>query len=316
MNKFIQFRSKSTAKSAPAKEPNLEISTARSISPPPSNRSNQNSIENYSFHLPKQSPSIKTSNRPQTATNDQVSSSPSSFQRNSTVRQTMPVNPQNQRHTSASTTSNNIDSNQTTPNVYMNKSFILRQQHSNLSPATSKPTQQQQQIASKSSSNQPLKSTISTQLTSASSSVTNSSGQMNRAVELRRARAQAKIEELSQRTKNQLKKPTHQIDIMSASWHSSASSTSKKDATNLRSNPRPTAKTNTAPQREDLYATRTISSAANQRSLSISPNPLGETPLRYGKAIVSNTRDEQNKRMTASTYSIEGVKKMFFYQLG
>jgi hypothetical protein len=260
----------------------------QSVYIPTSNRSNQNSTDNYSFHLQKQSPTAKTSIRPQIVINNQVPSSASSFQRNSVVRQTVPGNSQNQRPTSASSATNSIDSNQTPTNltnVYMNKSFILRQQRSNL---TSKPV-----------SRQPLKSTPSVP------STTNPSGQMNRAVELRRARAQAKIEELTHRTKKQLTKPTPQIDIMSASWHSSASSTTKKDLTN----PRATARTNAAPQRQDLYSTRTISSSPYHRSSSTSPNPPAEKPSRYRKVMRSSITDEQNQRMTASTYSIEGVKK-------
>ena len=123
--------------------------------------------------------------------------------------------------------------------VYMNKSFALRRQRSNLVPSTSKPVQQQQQqqtVSKPLPTRQLLKPTPS--IPSTSLSTNNSSGQTNRAVELRRARAQAKIEELAQRTRQQLQKTEQHNDIMSASWHSNASSTSKKDISHLRSNPR------------------------------------------------------------------------------
>jgi len=102
-----------------------------------------------------------------------------------------------------------------------------------LTPSTSKPL-----------SRQPLKSLPS---------ANNSGNQTNRAVELRRARAQAKIEELSQRSKKQFHKSNHPIDVMSASWHSNASSTNKKDFANIRT----TTKTN-IPPKQDLSVTRTI----------------------------------------------------------
>ena len=91
--------------------------------------------------------------------------------------------------------------------------------------------------------------------------------QTNRAVELRRARAQAKIEELAQRTKKQFYKPHQQLDVMSASWHSHASSNNKFTL-------RTTVKTKPATQKEDLSATRTISSSLQQRSLTNSPVPV------------------------------------------
>jgi len=124
----------------------------------------------------------------------------------------------------------------------------------------------------------------------------NSNNQTNRAVELRRARAQAKIEELSQRTKKQSYKPSPQIDIMSASWHSNASNPNKKDFTNLRT----TASKVTAPKQQDLSATRTISSSLYHRSSSASSNPP------------EGRHDQQYAQMSKSTYSIDEVNKIVF----
>jgi hypothetical protein len=59
---------------------------------------------------------------------------------------------------------------------------------------------------------------------------------------------------------------------MSASWHSNASSTNKKDFANFRT----TAKTNVPPKQQDLSVTRTISSSLHHRSSSASPNPFEE----------------------------------------
>jgi hypothetical protein len=130
-----------------------------------------------------------------------------------------------------------------TDKITSNKSFLLRQQRSHVTS---------------------LKST--------------SNNQTNRAVQLRRARAQAKIDELAQRTKKQLYKPNQQMDSMSASWHSHASNNNK-------SNLRTTLKTKPVPEKEDLSTTRTISS-----SLSNVPIPVNN----------------------ASTCSIEGVSRLAF----
>jgi len=77
---------------------------------------------------------------------------------------------------------------------------------------------------------------------------------------------------------------------MSASWHSHASNTSKRNSLHLRSNPRAnttTTNNNLSTQKQDLLKTRTISStSSHHRSSSASPNPLGElTPKasRYRK---------------------------------
>jgi len=277
---------------------NLEILKSQSSSPPLSARSNQGITENYYTQPRKKPSSDKTSIRPHTAINDQPHSA-SSFVRNSPIRQTVPVNAQYQRPTVSSAIINNNDGNETTSNltkVYANKSFILRQQRSNLLPSTPKMIQQQQ--------------TISKHTTSILSSITNSSGQTNRAVELRRANAQAKIEELSQRTRKHLHKPNQPSDIMSVSWHSNGSSTSK---TNLRSDPQ-TARSNIAPERQDMLTTRTISSSSNNRSTSESPNRLDGTSSRYRKAMISSFTDSQHsQRMTASTSSIGGVNKHFVF---
>ncbi len=278
---------------------NLEILKSQSSSPPLSARSNQGITEKY-YTQPRKKPSAKTSIQPHTTINDQPHSA-SSFVRNSPIRQTVPANAHYQRQTISSAMINNNDGNETTSNltkVYANKSFILRQQRSNLLPSTPKMIQQQQ--------------TISKHTTSILSSITNSSGQTNRAVELRRANAQAKIEELSQRTRKHLHKPNQPSDIMSASWHSNGSSTSK---TNLRSDPRPT-RSNIAPERQDMLATRTISSSSNNRSTSASPNRLDETSSRYRKAMISSFTDsQQSQRMAASTSSIGGVSKRFVFNI-
>ncbi len=255
--------------------------------------------------------------------NDQTYSSP--FQRNTSIRQTMPANTQYNRPMSSSTTTTNkylddnddiLSSHPSLTKVYMNKSFALRRQRSNLVPSTSKPVQQPQQTVSKPLlARQLLKPTTS--IPSTSLSVNNSSGQTNRAVELRRARAQAKIEELAQRTRQQLQKTEQHNDIMSASWHSNASNTSKKDYSHLRSNPRSTNNNNNnlSSQKQDMLKTRTITSS-HHRSSSASPNPLGETTTRtttktskHRKQMTSSVTDEsQYQKMNGSTYS-EGVNK-------
>jgi len=238
----------------------------------------------------------------------------------------MPANTQYNRPLSSSTTNKYLDENEeilsshpSLTKVYMNKSFALRRQRSNLVPSTSKPVQQQQQQQTVSKpllTRQLLKPTPS--IPSTSLSVNNTSGQTNRAVELRRARAQAKIEELAQRTRQQLQKTEQHNDIMSASWHSNASSTSKKDISNLRSNPRSN-NNYLASQRQDMLKTRTIasSSSTHHRSSSASPNPLGETTTKtskYRKTMASSVTDEsQFQKMNGSTYS-EGVSQEILFE--
>src|SRR5262249_38242030 len=142
------------------------------------------------------------------------------------VRQTMPASTQYNRPISSSTTTNKyhddseeiLSSHPSLTKVYMNKSFALRRQRSNLIPSAPKPVQQHQQqsaVSKPSPTRQLLKPTTTT-----STLTNNAPGQTNRAVELRRARAQAKIEELAQRTRQQLQKTEQHNDIMSASWHS------------------------------------------------------------------------------------------------
>jgi hypothetical protein len=332
---MILFRPKSATSN---KDTNIEFSSKKSPSPPPppplSARSNQSDTDKYSFRLQQQtrnhdskqpnsdhtSSSSKSSLRPHTAVHDQTYSS-SSFQRNSSIRQTMPANSQYQRTSLSTSTTNRypddtdetLSSHPSLTKVYMNKSFALRRQRSNLTPATtSKPIQQQQQqpIISKAlPSRQLLKATPT--IPSSSSLVNSSSGQTNRAVELRRARAQAKIEELAQRTRQQLQKTEQHHDVMSSSWHSNASSTSKKDLSHLRSNVRSINNNNTSSQRQDLLKTRTISSSSvHHRSSSASPNPMGEITPKYRKAMISSVTDEsQYQRMNGSTYS-EGVREI------
>jgi hypothetical protein len=240
----------------------------------------------------------------------------------------MPANTQYNRPLSSSTTNKYLDDNEeilsshpSLTKVYMNKSFALRRQRSNLVPSTSKPVQQpstsqpQQTISKALPTRQLLKPT--TTIASTSLSTNNSTGQTNRAVELRRARAQAKIEELAQRTRQQLQKTEQHNDIMSASWHSNASNTSKKDYSHLRSNPRSTNNNNNnlSSQKQDMLKTRTITSS-HHRSSSASPNPLGETTTRtttktskHRKQMTSSVTDEsQYQKMNGSTYS-EGVNK-------
>jgi hypothetical protein len=232
----------------------------------------------------------------------------------------MPANTQYNRPLSSST-NKYLDENEeilsshpSLTKVYMNKSFALRRQRSNLVPSTSKPIQQQQQTVPKPlPTRQLLKATPS--VPSTSLSVNNSNGQTNRAVELRRARAQAKIEELAQRTRHQLQKTEQHTDIMSASWHSNASTSSKKDLSHLRSNPRSNNNHNLPSQKQDLLKTRTISSSSHHRSSSASPNPLGEPTTRtskYRKAMVSSVTDETKyQRMNGSLYH-EGVGEESF----
>lgn len=337
------FRQKPTATVVPTKDTNFEIISKKPPpSPPLSNRSNQSETERYSFRLqqqpirqqePKQPPllhqkpslhnsdfvpsSTKSTVRSHISTNDQVSSSP--FQRTSTVRQTMPATTQYNRPLASSTTAATkylddndemLSSHPSLTKVYMNKSFALRRQRSNFAPTTNKPVQQPpppppQQIVSKAlPTRQQLKPTTSVPTTSLTAN--SGTGQTNRAVELRRARAQAKIEELAQRTRHQLQKTEQHNDIMSASWHSNASSSSRKDGLPVRSNVR---SSNVNPPKQDLLKTRTIAST-HHRSSSASPNPLGEPTTKaskYRKSMVSSVTDEsQYQRMNGSTYS-EGV---------
>ncbi|CAF0776324.1 unnamed protein product [Rotaria sp. Silwood1] len=355
-----QWKPKSTTSVVPTKDINFEVPSKSSPSSPPlSARSNQSDTEKFSFHLQQQpirrldskqqssssnlKPSVNNSDyipssskpslRPHTIINDQTNSSP--FQRNSSIRQTMPANTHYNRQLLASkitATTKYVDdneeissSNPSLTKVYMNKSFALRRQHANLTPSTSKPVQQQQQQQQQHTISKPLptrqilKPTTSVQSASIPSttlSINNSNGQTNRAVELRRARAQAKIEELAQRTRRQLQKTELPNDIMSASWHSNASSTSKKDFSHLRVNPRSTITTtnnnnnNISTQKQDLLKTRTISSTSHHRSSSASPNPLGETTitktLKYRKPMVSSvTSESQYQKMNGSYYSEE-----------
>jgi hypothetical protein len=233
----------------------------------------------------------------------------------------MPANTQYNRPSSSSTTNKYLDENEeilsshpSLTKVYMNKSFALRRQRSNLPLSTAKPVQQQQQQQQPVSKTLPTRQLLklTTSIPSTSLLTSNSSGQTNRAVELRRARAQAKIEELALRTRQQLHKTEQHNDIMSASWHSNASNTSKKDLLSLRSNPRSN-NNNLSSQKQDMLKTRTISSSPHHRSSSASPNPLGETPTtkpsKYRKPMTSSVTDEaQYQRMYGSTFS-EGVRQ-------
>jgi type II secretory pathway pseudopilin PulG len=244
----------------------------------------------------------------------------------------MPANTQYSRPLSSSTittttTNKYLDDNEdilsshpSLTKVYMNKSFALRRQRSNLVPSTSKSVQQQQQqtVSKTLATRQLIKPTTS--IPSTSLAANNLSGQTNRAVELRRARAQAKIEELAQRTRQQLQKTEQHNDIMSASWHSNASSTSKKDFSHLRLNPRSINNNNNnnhrlSSQKQDMLKTRTISSSPHHRSSSASPNPLGEPTTKtskHRKLMTSSVTDEsQYQTMNGSTYS-EGVNKENF----
>lgn len=335
----------------------VELPIRKSPSPPPiSTRSIPNDSNKYSFrlqqhlstqgltsksspnnhHVEKLSTVTKSSIRPHVAMQDQnFASSP--FQRNAPIRQTMPANAQYHRPISASTNSTmstttttgnkylddpdeTLSSHPSLTKVYMNKSFALRRQRSNLAPATTtKPLQAQSQPSAPSHHHQQQQQTVSKTLVtrqilkttpsappSSSSLVTSSmnnstSGQTNRAVELRRARAQAKIEELAQRTRQQLQKTEQHNDIMSASWHSNASSSSKKDFFHGRTNPR-SSQTNvlSTSQKQDLSKTRTISSSSHHRSSSASPNPMNENSnlstnvsSRYRRAMVSSVTDEK-----------------------
>ncbi|CAF4783479.1 unnamed protein product, partial [Rotaria magnacalcarata] len=74
----------------------------------------------------------------------------------------------------------------------------------------------------------------------------------------------------------------------SASWHSNASSSSKKEFSHLRANPRSANNNNNnniPQQRQDLLQTRTISSSSSlhHRSSSASPNPLGDGTTKTSK---------------------------------
>ena len=315
------------------------------VSSPQLTRSNRRDLDGYSFRLQQSvhqrdaspcmsnnqslpqhsdynSPPVKTSLRTQTAPQEPINAS-SPFQRNSSIRQTMPASAQCQRTLSLSTAQKYSDEpddslslHPSLTKVYMNKSFALRRQRSNLVPSTTKPTPQQppptlvqQQAAAKQfAQRQLLKSATpvgtSTSITPSSSN----GGQTNRAVELRRARAQAKIEELAQRTRHQLQKTEQYNDVMSTSWHSNASNSSKKDLFHLRAYPR-TVNQTVPSQKQDMLKTRTISSSQHHRSSSASPNPSGErgTPPRYRKAMVSSVTDErQYQKMHGSAYG-EGV---------
>ena len=315
------------------------------VSSPQLTRANQRDLDGYSFRLQQSvhqrdaspsmsnnpsllqhsdynSPPGRTSLRTQTTPQEPISAS-SPFQRNSSIRQTMPASVQYQRTLSLSTANKYPDEpddplslHPSLTKVYMNKSFALRRQRSNLVPSTTKPMPQQQQqpqlqqqIAAKQlAQRQLLKSATpvgpSTPITPSNSN----GGQTNRAVELRRARAQAKIEELAQRTRQQLQKTEQYSDVMSTSWHSNASNSSKKDLFHLRAYPRPINQA-VSSQKQDMLKTRTISSSSHHRSSSASPNPSGErgTPARYRKAMVSSVTDErQYQKMHGSAYS-EGV---------
>ncbi|CAF4161885.1 unnamed protein product [Rotaria socialis] len=351
-----QWKPKSVTSVVPTKDIHFEIPSKNSSpSPPVSARSNQSDTEKFSFRLQQQPTrqhdskqqssssnmksslqntdfmpsSSKSSLRPHSIISDQTSSSP--FQRNSSIRQTMPANTQYHRALSTAaaaaaaatavmtTAPKYIDDNDeilsshpSLTKVYMNKSFALRRQRSNVTPSTTKPVQQQ--VVSKALTTRqtikPTTSVPSTTVTSTSLSINNSSGQTNRAVELRRARAQAKIEELAQRTRHQLQKTEQHNDVMSASWHSNASSSSKKEFSHLRANPRSANNNNNIPQqRQDLLQTRTISSSSSShhRSSSASPNPLGDgtkKTAKYRKAMVSSvTTESQYQKMNGSTYS-------------
>lgn len=271
----------------------------------------------------------KTSLRPHTLVQDQmVASSP--FQRHAAARQTMPAQIQHNRPSSASTSgsaSKYIDEQDETllghpslTKVYMNKSFALRRQRSNVVPAQTKPVQshqaQQGQTSSISKtliSRQTLKPSVpinNNNPTLTSSLSNGSSGQTNRAVELRRARAQAKIEELASRTRHQLQKTEQHNDIMSASWHSNASSTGKRDHLNQKATTRMTSSTAAtaaaAAHKQDMLRTRTITSAPHHRSSSASPNPAAESipSARYRRTMVSSVTDEgQYNKMNESTLS-------------
>ncbi|CAF4072921.1 unnamed protein product [Adineta steineri] len=299
------WKSQSAVKPISNKDLNYENSMSKSTSPPLSARSNPSFTEQLSFHLQKQHSVAKPSTRPQTAKNEHTSS----FQPNSVTNKAIPTNAGYQRLGSASTaTNNNDETGSNFTKIPTNKSFILRQQRSNLLASAPKPAQQQQTIT-KVSTRQPLKQTVST--SSTSSSMTNSIGQTNRAVELRRARAQEKIEQLSERTRKHLHKNDNnnhnnlKSDIMSASWHSSASSLSKTNSASLASNSRVTSRTNNVPRRQDMLTTRTLQSASYHRSSSVSPNLSEEKPARYPKGSIGSIRDIQpSQRMAISTYSI------------
>lgn len=286
----------------------------------------RNSLQNTDFV----SPASRSSLRPHTIINDQTHLSP--FQRNSSIRQTMPANTQYSRLSSAPSTAAGLttpkyaDDNEealsghpSLTKVYMNKSFALRRQRSNLTPSATKPVQQpaQSKPSTVRPTTKPTTSIPSTSVLSTSLSVNSPSGQTNRAVELRRARAQAKIEELAQRTRQQLKKTEQYNDVMSASWHSNASSSSRTDFAHLRVNPRSVNNNNIPSQKQDLLQTRTISSSSSShhRSSSASPNPLGETittkTSKYRRPMVSSvTSESQYQKMNGSTYS-EGVNDLF-----
>ncbi|UJR13378.1 hypothetical protein I4U23_000395 [Adineta vaga] len=226
----------------------------------------------------KESSPPKASTRPHT-------SIPSSIQLNSPVSY------------SVSTNSRQNAANESISKIPTNKSFFLRQQHSNTAASTSKSFQPQ--TVSKITPRQPLKQ--STSIASAPSSTLNSNSQTNRAVELRRARAQAKIEELAQRTKKQSHKQENTIktDIMSTSWHSSTVNT----RSNLQTTKRPT----TVSERENLSSTRTISLAAYHRSASPSPNSHEQklTLSEYRQPVRVKSIDmQQSQRMTASAFSL------------
>ncbi|CAF3711818.1 unnamed protein product [Rotaria sp. Silwood1] len=257
-------------KSVPIKDSNVKTAINQSISPSLSSCSNQNSVEKYSFYLEKQLPYIEPSIQSHTITNDQTNSS-ELFQRNSIIGQTI----------SSSSIINNNDYDETKPNFTkfsMNKTFLLRQQSSNHLPSTSKLIQQQ--ISSK---------TLSQQISKPTTTI-NSCRQINRTVQLRRARAQAKIEELSQRNIKQL----NQNDIMNTSWHSNASSNDKKELANLQLNSPIIARTNIISPRQDILARRTISSISAHRPTSTSPKFHEEISPRCRKTMTSIEYQKRN----------------------
>lgn len=79
---------------------------------------------------------------------------------------------------------------------------------------------------------------------------------------------------------------------MSASWHSNASTTNKKDFTN----PRTITKATVPTKKQDLSATRTISFSTNHRSSSVSPNPPK-----------NRQEQQQYQKMSTSVYNMDEV---------
>ncbi|CAF1178035.1 unnamed protein product [Adineta ricciae] len=219
------------------------------------------------------------------------------FQTNSSVSYS---EPSSSRLTSSTSNILPNDVDDSLSKVPMTKSFFLRQQRSTVTTPTSKPVQ-----STKTSLHPPLK-----QATSVAPSLPSSSSQTNRAVELRRARAQAKIEELAQRTKKQLQKQesSSKNNIMSTSWHSNANSLGKNNSVNGRISARTTTKPTILSERENLSATRTISSAAPpHRPASASPNRPEQklTLSEYRKPVrINQSNAQQSQRMTTSALSL------------